>query len=140
MRCDFKIDEHRERIKERIDDIALDMIDEIKNFEATYLKNLNEHFTLFDDRQSLESEMTEIEETFRNPNLSIQTIREMQDESLNKIQIKLNELNQVKKISEETNGFMPSLSLFNQNETCLFGSINLHYLNFQASIHLKIIY
>jgi hypothetical protein len=36
----FQIDEHRERLKERIDDIALTMIDEIKKHEEIYLKGL----------------------------------------------------------------------------------------------------
>jgi hypothetical protein len=47
----FQIDEHRERLKVRIDDIALAMIDDTKKYEALYLKNLNEriqeNFSLF---------------------------------------------------------------------------------------------
>jgi hypothetical protein len=41
----------------------------------------------------------EMEEVFRNPNLSIQSIKQMQqkhEESLNDIQCKLNEINQIK--------------------------------------------
>ena len=34
----FKIDEHRERTKEKIDDIALEMIDKVKKHEKKFLK------------------------------------------------------------------------------------------------------
>ena len=97
----FQIDEHRERLKVRIDDSALAMIDKIKKYEEIYLKNLNENFPSFDDSVSLEIKLNEIEELFRNPNLLIESIKEMQqrqDESLNDIQFKLNELINIKKI------------------------------------------
>ena len=35
----FQIDEHREELKRKIDDIALKMIDETKKYEAIYLNN-----------------------------------------------------------------------------------------------------
>ena len=38
----FKIDQHREELKKRIDDIALAMIDETKKYEEKYLKSLKE--------------------------------------------------------------------------------------------------
>ena len=37
---------------------------------------LNESYSSFDDSQSLEHELNEIEETFRDPNLLIETIKE----------------------------------------------------------------
>ncbi len=71
-----------------------------------------------------------IEETFRNPNLLIETIIEMQrkqDESLREIQLKLNEINQVKDNLKASNEFQPNLSLFDQEEdNSLFGSIKLY--------------
>ncbi len=73
--------------------------------------------------------MNEIEETFRNPDLLIQSIKEMQqkkEESLNEIQLKFNQLNQVKDHLMATNHFKPNLSLFNQNATSSFGSIKLN--------------
>jgi hypothetical protein len=87
----FQIDEHRERIKERIDHIALAMVDQTKKYEALYLKNIKEHFSSFDDSKSLQIKLTEIEETFRNPNLLFESIQEMQqkqEEALKDIQIK----------------------------------------------------
>ncbi len=73
--------------------------------------------------------MNEVEETFRHPNLLIEAIKEMQqkqEQSLNEIQIKLNEMNQVKDHLTATNYFLPTFSSFNQEEeTLIFGSIKL---------------
>ena len=125
----FQIDEHRERLKEKIDDIALAMIDLIKKHEAVYLKELNENFSSFDDCKSLENELNQIEETFRRPNLLIQTIQEMQrkhEQSLNEIQMKLNATTLIKDHLEATNEFKPnSLFLRQVEDTSLFGSIRL---------------
>jgi hypothetical protein len=56
---------------------------------------------------------------FRNPNLLIQSIIEMQqkqDGSLRDILSKLNEMNQVNEFMEETNTFRPSVSSLGQTE------------------------
>ena len=89
----FQIDEHREELKKRIDDIALAIIDQTKIYEETFSKSLKEKFSSFDDSQSLENEMNQIEELFRNPNLVIKSIKKKQrkqEESLKDIQLKLN--------------------------------------------------
>ena len=125
----FKVDEQREELKKRIDDIALELIDKIKKSEEIYLTQLEERFSSVDVSQSLETELNEIQELFRNPNLLIQTIREMQqkqDESLKGIQSKLNEINQVNDDLKETHFFIPNLSSFNQEEISMFGSIKLN--------------
>jgi hypothetical protein len=78
----FQIDQHREEI----DDIALQMIDKVTENQDSFSKNLKANYSSFDDSKSLESELNEIEETFRNPNLLIQTIKQMQqrqEETLN---------------------------------------------------------
>ena len=49
----FKIDEHRGKLKRKIDLIASNMIDETRNFEKIYLNNLKERFSSFDDCTSL---------------------------------------------------------------------------------------
>jgi hypothetical protein len=126
----FQIDEHREELKKRIDDIALAMIDETNKCQEKYLKELKESLSSFDDIQSLENEMNGIEDTFRNPHLHIETIKQMQrkqKESLNGIQMKLNQMNQVEHQLKATNGFKPNLSSFIQKEedTSLFGSLKL---------------
>jgi hypothetical protein len=126
----FQIDEHRERIKERIDEIALAMIDQTKKSEEMYLKNIKEGFSTFDNCISSEHDLNEIEDTFRNPNLLIETIKEMQhkqEESLNEIQLKLTEMNQVKDHLIATNYFQLTFSPINQAEaTSLFGLIRMN--------------
>jgi len=129
----FQIDEHREELKKKIDEIALQMIDETKKYEAMYLNNLKKNFFKtphFDQTQTLENELNQIEVTFRNPNLLIEAIKEMQlkqEESLNEIQYKLNEFNQVKDDLKSSNEFKPNLSWFDQEEqTSLFVSIRLN--------------
>ena len=74
----FKIDEQREELKKRIDDIALAMIDQTKKSENVYLNGLKERFSSIDHLQSLEAELNGIEDTFRNPDLLIQTIQAIQ--------------------------------------------------------------
>ena len=77
----FKLDEHREELKQKIDDIYMEMIDKTKTFESAYLKSLEDQleasFKPF-ETTSLEASLTETEESFRNPNLLIESIREMQ--------------------------------------------------------------
>jgi hypothetical protein len=125
----FKIDQHREELKKRIDDIALGMIDETNKCQEKYLRDLKESFSLFDETQSLEDQLMYIEDTFRNPNLLIQSIKEMQqkqDESLKAIQIKLNQMAKINDDLMETNFIMSNSSLFTKEEgTSLFGSIKL---------------
>ena len=51
----FQIDEHRERLKEKIDDVALEMIEQTKKCEAEYLKSLKENLlSSFDESKSLD--------------------------------------------------------------------------------------
>ncbi len=45
----FQVVEHRERIKEKIDDIALEMIDKIKKHEESFSKSIKEHLTSLDE-------------------------------------------------------------------------------------------
>jgi hypothetical protein len=124
----FKVDEQREDLKKRIDDIALELIDKIKKSEEIYLNELKEKISSVNVSQSLETELKEIQETFRNPSLLIETIRDMQfkqEESLKDIQLKLNQINQVKDNLKATHFFKSNLSLLNQNASSLFGSIKL---------------
>ncbi len=70
------------------------MIEQTKKCEAEYLKSLKEKLLLssFDHSKSLDKDLEEIEEYFRNPNLLIQSIKEMQqrqEESLKEYQLKL---------------------------------------------------
>ena len=73
--------------------------------------------------------MTEKEDIFRNPNLQIESIKEMQhehEESLKEIQSKLNQMTKIKDNLEATNEFKTNSSFLRQIEdTSLFGSIRL---------------
>ena len=93
---------------------------------------------MFDHSQSLESELNELEETFRDPDLLVQSIQKLQqnqDESLNDIQLKLNQMNQVNDDLKATNSFQPNKSSFakkiQEEDACLFGSLKLdgHWMN-----------
>jgi hypothetical protein len=125
-----KINEQREELKKQIDALALKMINQTEKCQEIYLNDLKDKFySSFDDSKSLANELNHIEETFRNPNLLIETIKDMQrkqNESLNGIQFILSEMNQVKSNLMATNFFKPNLSLFNQKETSLFGSIKFN--------------
>jgi hypothetical protein len=137
----FQIDEHREKFKKKIDDIALKMIDQTKKNEAMYLQDLKKNFSSLDETQSLEGNLNEIEELFRDPNLLIESIGEMQrkqEESLSDIQLKLNQMSQVKVDLMATNYFKPNLSMFDQEEeTSVFASIRLYGYSFSNMNSLK---
>jgi hypothetical protein len=122
----FQIDEHRERLKAKIDDVALEMIEQTKKCEAEYLKEVKENLlSSFGESKSLDKVLEEIEEFFRNPNLLIQSIKDLQqrqEESLKEIQSKLNEINQVKVDLKAANEFEPNLTLLNQESSSSFSS------------------
>jgi hypothetical protein len=63
------IDLHREKLKEKIDDIYMEMINKTKKFEATYLKSLEDQFYASlksFETTSIEQSLKETEESFRN--------------------------------------------------------------------------
>jgi hypothetical protein len=123
----FKLDEHREELKQKIDDIYLEMIENTKKFEAAFLKSLEsklEASLKSFETKSLETSLKETEEIFRNPNLLIDSIREIpgkQDEAITVLKWKLDEQSQVKDNLIKMNEFKPNLS-FNQDS---FGQLSL---------------
>jgi hypothetical protein len=72
----FKIDEHREQLKETIDKIALNMIEEIKKFQVVYLTSIAER--LENAPKSIDDEMNELNELFRDPDLLLVKIKQRQ--------------------------------------------------------------
>jgi hypothetical protein len=127
------IDLHRETLKEKIDYIYMDLIEKTKKFEAAYLKSLEEHLEASlksFEMTSLEQSLKETEETFRDPNLLIDSIREMlrqQEETIVRLTLKLNEQSQVKDNLINMNEFNPNLSFSLES----FGQL---YLNEYSSI------
>jgi hypothetical protein len=98
----FKLDEHREELKQKIDDFYMTMIEKTKKIEASYLKSLEDRLEASlksFETTSIEQRLKETEESFRNPNLLIESIREMQrkqEESIAELKSKLDEQSQVK--------------------------------------------
>jgi hypothetical protein len=124
----FQLDEHRENLKQKIDDIYIEMIEKTKKFESLYLKsledNLNSSLKSF-EAKSLEQSLKETEESFRNPNLLIDSIRDMQrqqEEAIAELKLKLDEQSQVKDNLKRMNEFKPN-ELFNQDS---FGQLHLN--------------
>jgi hypothetical protein len=112
----FQLDEHREKIKQKIDEIYMEMIEKTKKFEAAYLKSvedqLNASLKSFETK-SLEKSLKETVESFRNPNLLIDSIRYMQrkqEEAIGELKLKLDEQSQVKDNLTRMNEFKPNLS------------------------------
>jgi hypothetical protein len=122
------IDKHREELKENIDDIYMEMIEKTKKFEATYLKSLEDKLEASlksFETTSLEKSLKETAESFRNPNLLIDSIRDMQcqqEEAIAELKLKLDEQSQVKDNLIGMNEFKPNLS-FNQYS---FGQLHLN--------------
>jgi hypothetical protein len=112
----FQIDEHREKLKQKIDDIALDIIEQTKKFEAFYLKCLNEKLdTPLDsfNKKSIDDDFKEIEELFRDPNLlleSIQGLQRKEQDAIGSIRFKLNEMSQIRDNLKVSNKFETNLS------------------------------
>jgi hypothetical protein len=109
----FQLDQHREELKEEIDDIYMEMIDKTKQFEATYLKSLADKLEASlksFKTTSLEQSLKETEDIFRNPNLLIESIRVMQrqqEEAISELKLKLDEQSQVKEHLIQMNEFKP---------------------------------
>ena len=124
----FKLDEYRELIKQKIDDIYMEMIEKSKSFEATYLKSLEDQFYASlksFETTSIEQSLKETEESFRNPSLLIESIRKMlrqQEEAIVELKWKLVEQSQVKDNLIDMNEFTSNLS-FNQDS---FGLLRLN--------------
>ena len=124
----FQLDMHREKLKEKIDEIYMEMIEKTKEFEMSYLNCLDEKLSSSlksIEIKSIVEDLNATEETFRDPNLLIESIREMnlkQKNAIDSIQLNLNEMSQVNEDLKASNQFKPFLS-FNQD---LFGQLHFN--------------
>ena len=122
-----QIDLHREKLKKKIDEIALDMIENTKKIEASCLNSFKDDlnsFLKFELKKSLDDELKTIEETFRDPNLLIKTIQDIQtkqQEAIANIQSKLNEMTRIRDNLKTSNQFKPNLTFVANS----FGQLNL---------------
>jgi len=122
------IDLTKEKLKENIDVIAMEMIDKTNEFEATYLKSLNDNIDVslkMFEKKSYDMELKEIDDEFRNPNLLIESIKQMQlkqQKDVAKIQIELNKMMQANRNLKASNEFKSDL-IFDKE---LFGTLHLN--------------
>jgi hypothetical protein len=114
-----------DKLKAKIDQITLEMIEQTKAYETSHLESHTaqlESLAKYFQTKSIDLDLDEIRETFRNPNLLTGTVREMQrnrEASLNEIRSKQNELSQQTEHLKESNEFKPN-ELFNHDATQLF--------------------
>ena len=84
-------------IMKRLDDVALEMLEQVNLFEDFYLKFIN--FKLEFPLKALEEEINILNDTFRDPNISLNKIKQIkieQELSLANLKLKLGEINQIK--------------------------------------------
>jgi hypothetical protein len=122
------IDLTKEKLKENIDAIAMEMIDKTNEFEVSYLKSLNDNLDaslkMF-EKKSYDMELKEIDDEFRNPNLLIESIKQMQlkqQKDVAEIQIELNKMMQANRNLKASNEFKSDL-IFDKE---LFGTLHLN--------------
>jgi hypothetical protein len=121
-----EIDLHREKLKEKIDCIYMEMIEKIKEDEALYLRSLNEKLDnslKSFEIKSLHEDLREIEEKFRDPNLLFESIEETQikkQTALKTLQSYQNECTKEESYLKSSYKFKPFVR-FNQK---LFGQLH----------------
>jgi hypothetical protein len=76
IRC--KIDKHRDELKEKIDEISLQMIDQVKAFERQYTTTNSDLTTKTTCLKSFDEEMQNLNEKLRDPNILIDDIRQIE--------------------------------------------------------------
>ena len=109
-----KIDLHREKLKEKIDNIALALIDKTKDIEASYLNGLKEKGFQVDENHSKSKEEHKSDfgkkliDQFKRPEISIEEIEEEQENQIFELKSKLNELKQIRQ-NLKANRFRPNL-------------------------------
>ena len=127
-----QIDLHREELVVKIDEIYIGMIAKVKEFEKSCLKSIKENLEVSLKSfgiKSYDEDLKELEETFRDPNILIESIQKMQiqqKEKIEAIQLKLNEFTQIKDNLKAPNEFKPNLSF----DTDSFGQIHFKYFQF----------
>ncbi len=102
----------------------MNMIEETKEFEASYLKSLNENINSRLEIKSIDQDLKEVEQIFRDPQLLIQKFEDInlnKKEAIAKLQLKMNTMSQVKDDLKASFDFKPNLS-FSKD---LFGQLNL---------------
>jgi hypothetical protein len=141
----FQLDLRREKLIEKIDEVYLNMIEQTKKIEASFsnnsLKNLENIDILKTSHSStLKEEIEELNESFRDTNLSTNKIKEKykkHQEANAKIKSKLNEMSQIEEHLKASNEFKSNEeSVINQD---FFGSLKLNGFLSNAFYLIKLI-
>jgi hypothetical protein len=127
-----KIDVQREELKDQIDKISFKMLDELKLIEETYSIRIKEFQV---ETYDLEKEKNILNETFRDVNLLISSINQLQvkqDEAASRLKSNLCEISQMKTFLTKSNEFKPNLS-FNRDSFGLLSSKSSSTFIFEKS-------
>jgi hypothetical protein len=127
----FQIDLRRENLIEQIDKIYLNMIEQTKKFEVSFSKNSLPNLEKMDTLKTshsntLEEELEELNDSFRDIHLSAQTLKEKykkQEEANAKFKSKLNEMSQIEEHLKTSNEFKSNEESFIDQD--FFGSLKL---------------
>jgi hypothetical protein len=135
-----QLDERRESLKGKIDEIYLEMTERTTNCEESVLKNLANNFKAVDvliapNRKNLANE---IKEKFRETNVELNLLREQLNKSEHEIaqlKIKLDEIAEISKHFASSNYFEFKHS-FNHEH---FGSLHLNDLRSNIGSHKQVL-
>ena len=137
----FRIDLHREitpkvytiSLFNHIYQTAFEMIEQIQSYEKWFINEINSK--LFVSFKSLEEEMTCLNETFRDPNLTIEKLKQMilkQNEAMLDLKSKIKEVNNFKE-HFKTNMFIPCFDWIDFGQLYLF-KYPTHFDPFKSQI------
>jgi hypothetical protein len=135
-----QLDERRESLHGKIDEIYFEMIEKTKNCEESVLKNLANNFKAVDVLQlpNRKNLANEIKEKFRETNVELNLLREQLNKSEHEIahlKIKLDEIAEISKHFASSNYFEFKL-LFNHEH---FGSLHLNDLMSNIGSHKQVL-
>ena len=125
----------RERLKEKIDKIAADMIEQTNKYETSYLESMNTKAER--SPKILRDQLNDLNETFRDPSILLEKIKQMQqdqEKTIADLKFKLTEMSQIKK-HLKSNEFKPSF-LKGAN---YFGHLNLKEYSSNKLFESKIV-
>ena len=98
-----KIDLQRETIKSKVDQVALDLIDQANKAEKSYTEHWK-RLKLADEMRDFKQERTVLDEEFRNVNLAVQRVQELKvkhERQVKEIQANIADLNQLNEQIDE---------------------------------------
>jgi hypothetical protein len=124
-----KIDLQREELKDKIDKVALQMIEQTKIIEAKYKIEQKQKYdsVMFhkNKKSTKEQEFKDLEEKFRQPKLSLQSLKQLQVSQnvlISEIMSKQQEIVEIKENLNEDIQFTPNLTFDNE----IFGKLQLN--------------